>query len=350
MESHTCNKSTETLFFILYGVVGATIFVGNILACIVFLKTEKLRRNKMNVLLISLAAWDVLMSVLVVPFYAVYCGLGCDYSLTKYCWLMRGAKDCVKIATTLNLYAITYDRYIAVLQPLQYSSKMTSKRVAAILAVVWLLPLILAAIRNFWQHSGYDTRFANKLYDSIIVLGFVVLLVVLMLITNVRIMRAIRKQAERKKRDSQNTTVASTTRRKGTIACVTVVLVFVICWVPRALYNFSYIINPPGLASPLFFRVCFLFLFLQSSLNPFIYWFYREEFRQAVFLLLGCRRVIERAESVLSALRTVSFLSETVQMQTDIGTESFPKCHEKGSEQSQTAPNIQMTSYTIVHG
>lgn len=258
MENATCNASTETVFFILYGVIGVIIFTGNLFACAVFLATEKLRQSKMNVLLVSLAMWDILMSVLVVPFYAVYCGRGCEYSLHNYCWLMRGAKDFVKIGTTLNLYAITYDRYIAVLRPLQYESRITTKRVSAMLAVVWCLPMILAGIRNFWQHSGSDTRFANKLYDSIIVLGFVVLLVVLMLRTNVKIMRAIRKQAEREKRDLQSH-VMSPQRLKGTVACVTVVLVFVICWLPRAVYNFSFIVDPPGLASPLFleYASCF---------------------------------------------------------------------------------------------
>lgn len=342
MGNATCETSTETLFFILYGVIGIIIFTGNLFTCVVFLTTEKLRQSKMNVLLVSLAAWDMLMSVLVAPFYAVYCGLGCEYSLREYCWLMRGAKDCVKIGTTLNLYAITYDRYIAVLQPLQYGSKMTSKRVTAMLAVVWCLPVILAGIRNFWQHSASDPRFANKLYDSIIVLGFVVMLVVLMLRTNVKIMKAIRKQAEREKRerDLQNNVISSQ-RRKGTVACVTVVLVFIICWLPRAVYNFSFIVNPPGLANPLFFRICFLFLFVQSALNPMIYWFYRSEFRRAAFGLLSCHRVVERAESVLLALRTLSFLSGTAPIQADAG---IVELSDKGHAKS----NIHLTSYKTV--
>ncbi|KAL9955446.1 hypothetical protein ACROYT_G036774 [Oculina patagonica] len=342
MGNTTCDTSTETLFFILYGVIGVVIFTGNLFACVVFLTTEKLRQSKMNVLLVSLAVWDILMSVLVVPFYAIYCGRGCEYSFRSYCWLMRGAKDCVKIGTTLNLYAITYDRYIAVLKPLQYSSKITSKRVTAMLAVVWCLPMILAGIRNFWQHSGADPRFANKLYDSIIVLGFVVLLVVLMLRTNLKILRAIRKQAEREKRDLQNNvTVMSSQGRKGTIACVTVVLVFVICWLPRAVYNFSFIVEPPGLASPLFFRICFLFLFVQSAVNPLIYWFYRSEFRRAAYRLLRCHLVVERAESMLSALRTLSFLSENAQIQADAGTV-------ERSEKTHAKPNILLTSYKTV--
>lgn len=341
MGSYTCSTSIEILFFVLYGVIGVIILTGNFFALVVFLTTEKLRRSKMNVLLVSLATWDVLMSLLVAPFYAVYCGRGCQYSLRSYCWLMRGAKDCVKIGTTLNLYAITYDRYIAVLRPLQYTSKLTPKRITSMLAVVWSLPMILASIRNFWQHNGSDTRFANKLYDSIIVLGFVVLLVVLMLITNVKIMRAIRKQADRENRDVQ----LSRQTRKGTFACVTVVLVFVICWLPRAVYNFSYIVNPPGLASPLFFRICFLFLFVQSSLNPLIYWFYRAEFRRSAFRLLRCCRVVERAESVLSGFRTVSFLSDTgSQVQREAGILSS-SCFGDGSGKSRTKPSVYLTSY-----
>jgi len=343
MGNYTCSTSTEVLFFTLYGVIGVIIFTGNLFACVVFLTTEKLRRSKMNVLLVSLATWDILMSVLVVPFYAVFCGRGCEYSLRSYCWLMRGAKDCVKIGTTLNLYAITYDRYIAVLHPLQYGSKITPKRITFMLAVVWCLPMILASIRNFWEHNGADSRFANKLYDSIIVLGIVVLLVVLMLITNVKIMRAIRKQADRETRDFK----LSGQTRKGTFACVTVVLVFVICWLPRAVYNFSYIINPPGLASPLFFRICFLFLFIQSSLNPLIYWFYRTEFRRAAFRLLRCHRVVERAESVLSTFRTVSFLSDTApHLQREAGILG-PSCFGDGSGKSHSKPSVYLTSYKM---
>lgn len=343
MGNYTCSTSTEILFFISFGVIGVLIFTGNLFACVVFLTTEKLRRSKMNVFLVSLATWDILMSVLVVPFYAVYCGRGCEYSLRSYCWLMRGAKDCVKIGTTLNLYAITYDRYNAVLRPLQYGSTITPKRVTSMLAVVWCLPMILASIRNFWQHNGSDSRFANKLYDSIIVLGFVVLLVVLMLITNVKIMRAIRKQADREKRDFQ----LSRQMRKGTFACVVVVLVFVFCWLPRAVYNFSYIVNPPGLASPLFFRICFLSLFIQSSLNPLIYWFYRAEFRRAAFRLLRCQCVVKRAESVLSAFRTVSFLSDTApQVQGEAGF-AGPTCFGDGSGKSHSKPSVYLTSYKM---
>lgn len=344
MEHATCSESIETLFFILFGVLGVIILTGNIFACVVFLITAKLRGSNMNILLVSLATWDILMSVFVVPFYAVFCGLGCEKALKSYCWLMRGAKDCVKIGTTLNLYAITYDRYVAVLQPLRYKSKVTSTRVIGMLTVVWLLPLLLAGIRNSWQHSfdKPEVRFANKIYDSVIVLGLVVFLVVLMLITNIKIIRAIRKQAKRERRDLQNKSLTSQ-QRKGTTACVIVTLVFMVCWVPRTVYNFSFIVDPPGLASPLFFRICFLFLFIQSSLNPFIYWFYRTEFRKAAFSLLRWRLVTKRAESMTSTPRTQSFLAETAK----VATVELMRFRKK-SEELRMEPENFLTQHKII--
>lgn len=292
-----CIRSIELAFWVLYSLVGITIFIGNGFTCMVFLTSKRLRKNFMNVFLVSLACWDILMAIFVVPFYATYCSRGCEYSLTEYCWLFRKAKDCVLIATTFNVCAITYDRYLAVVQPLHYGSKMTKRRVTAILAGVWTLPAVVAGIRSAWHHTkkNDDLRYANKLYDTILVVVFVMFAIFVLLVVNVKIMRAIKKHNERElteqsKRTAWKARMEKTKRRKGTRACILVVFVFMICWLPRIVYNFSYMIKPPGLASPLFLRLAFFCLYLQSSANPFIYSFYRSEFRRAALRLVKWRR------------------------------------------------------------
>ena len=294
----SCNRKVEIVFWILYSVVGITIFIGNSFTCIVLLASKRLRNIFMNVFLVSLAFWDVLMAIFVVPFYAIHCSHGCEYSLTKYCWLLRKAKDCVLIATTFNICAITYDRYLAVVRPLHYGAKMTKRRVILILAGVWTVPVILAGIRSAWHHTKEnedDLRYANKLYDSILVIVFVIFSILVLMVANVKIMKAIKKQKERElteqsRRAAWRTTVETTRWRKGTTACVLVVFMFIICWLPRIVYNLSYIIKPPGLASPLFLRLAFFCLYLQSSANPFVYSFYRIEFRRAAFKLVRWRK------------------------------------------------------------
>ena len=291
-----CIRTIELAFCILYSLIGITIFIGNTFTCVVFLTSKRLRKSFMNVFLVSLAFWDVLMAIFVVPFYAVFCSRGCEYSLTHYCWLFRKAKDCVLMATTFNICAITYDRYLAVVRPLHYGAKMTKRRVTVILAGVWTLPAVVAGIRNAWNHTkeNDELRYANKLYDTVIIMVFVIVSIFGLLVVNLKVMRAIKKHNERdftvqSRRTAWRTTMDKTKRRKGTRACVLVVFVFMICWLPRIVYNLSYIIKPPGLASPLFFRLAFFCLFLQSSANPFIYSFYRSEFRRAAFKLVKWR-------------------------------------------------------------
>ena len=294
-----CDKSIEILFWILYSLIGILIFIGNSFTCVVFVTSKRLRANFMNVFLVSLACWDVLTSIFVIPFYAVYCSRGCKYSLVEYCWLFRGAKDYILLASTLNICAITYDRYVAVIRPLHYGAKMTKRRVLTILAGVWTLPAVVAGIRSAWHHTeleGNELRYVNKLYDSILTILFVIFSILVLLVVNVKIMMAIKKHSKReitevsRRRAWQTTTSEERKRKKGTRACILVVFVFLVCWLPRIVYNISYIIKPPGLTSPLFLKLAFFFIFLQSSTNPFIYSFYRSEFRTAALRLIKWRK------------------------------------------------------------
>ena len=77
-------------------------------------------------------------------------------------------------------------------------------------------------------------------------------------------------------------------RRKGTMSCVLIVLIFIISWLPRAFFNFCSLFGRSDLASPLLRKLSLFFIFCQSSVNPIIYSFFRNDFRQAA------RRLIKR--------------------------------------------------------
>lgn len=300
-----CNKTQEVIFLVAYAVVGLVMFAGNAFVCFVFIAAKKLRRNNMNIFLLSLSVSDVLMSVIVIPFYTVHCFQDCSHFLTHHCWLLRKARDFALCATTLNICAITYDRYLAILRPLQYMAKMTRLRVGAILAVVWLIPVTVAATRNTWYHSTDELQrhLTGKLYDIGIIIAPVIIFQAVILVVNTKIICKIRKHRRPKQRtgafslpdqlqieqESEESTTADVSRlKKGTTSCVVVVLTFVACWLPKTVHNFSYVVDTPDavLSSPLFFRICFLFLFIQSSFNPFIYTLYRAQFRRAARALI----------------------------------------------------------------
>lgn len=305
-----CNKTQEVFFLVAYAVVGALMFAGNAFVCLVFIASKKLRRNYMNIFLLSLSVSDMLMAVLVIPFYTVHCFQDCLHSLTHYCWLLSKARDFAFGATTLNICAITYDRYLAILRPLQYSTKMTRLRVAVVLSAVWLLPLVVATTRNVWYHTTEEQNrhLTGKLYDIAIIIVPVILSQTVMVLVNINIICKIQKHKKPARRFQAlsaanqlnllqaecKSTKEVSRLRKGTTSCVVVVLTFVACWLPKTVHNFSYVADTPDtvLSSPLFFRICFLFLFIQSSFNPFIYSFYRAQFRKAARTIItrwrGC--------------------------------------------------------------
>ncbi|XP_068674166.1 adenosine receptor A2a-like [Montipora foliosa] len=297
-----CNEILDLIFSIINGIIALIILAGNSLTCVIFLSTKHLRQQYMNVFLVSLAISDILMAVMVVPGYAAFC-TECNYLTMDSCWILAQTKDVVFSSTFFSLLAITYDRYLAVLRPLRYNSKMTRRKVICMLVAIWVTPAIVAAARNIWWLTQADekAREINQVYNVILVFTLVFLPAFVMALVNALIVRAIQTQnrkilppARNLEVDHKNNDIflketrsENARKRKGTTACATVVLVFVLSWIPRSVYNFGFVFGNGDLVTPLLVKLSMLFLLLQSCANPFIYSFYRADFRQAARQLLS---------------------------------------------------------------
>lgn len=303
----SCNRTLELVFWILYGSTGVVILAGNFLTFLVFVSTKRLRQSYMNVFLLSLAAADLMMAAFVVP-YAVFC-TGCEYTPSKHCWLMAGLKDIALSGTVFSLAAISIDRFLAVVRPLRYQNDMTTTRVTLILIGVWSLGCIIALIRNTWLHTktAEEALRIDKIYNSILVFAFALLPILAILSMNVKIIQAIRSQSrrvrpERNREDAEQSKPETRSQlkraRRGTLACVLVVFVFLVCWMPLAFTNFSFVFGRRDLVSDLLVKIAWLLLLFQSSANPFIYSFFRSEFRQAAFKLICCKFTGTRAVAI----------------------------------------------------
>lgn len=218
----------------------------------------------------------------------------------------------------LNLLAITYGRHLALLRPLHYASTMTRRKVFALLLGVWITPLVVSSSRNIWQHSWDEkaVKHTNTVYNAILSTLFGFLPIPILLFVNLKIMRAIKSHQSRihaeiveslsftNHTDRGLTEVALTDkefvsasmneqnhrnisrRKKGTMSCVLVVLIFVISWIPRIFLNFCNLFGRKDLASPLLGKFSLSLILFQSSVNPIIYSFYRNDFRQAARRLM----------------------------------------------------------------
>lgn len=298
-----CKETLEVVFWILYGIAGVVILAGNLLTFLVFVTTKRLRQSYMNIFLVNLAAADIMMAVLVAPGYAAFCNSRhCSYPMSKYCWLMAGLKDVAFAGTVLNLAAISFDRFLAVLRPLRYQIYMTKRSVCCILVGVWGLSSIIALIRNAWLHtkSEEEAQKIDKIYNSTLIFTFALLPILIIFGVNVRIIQAIRRQDRRvgQERNSVRGTTNGerearleiTKAKRGTISCVLVVFVFLFSWLPLAFVNFSFVFGRADLVGDVLVKIAWLCLFVQSSANPFIYSFYRSDFRQAGIALIFQRK------------------------------------------------------------
>ncbi|CAH0399820.1 unnamed protein product [Chilo suppressalis] len=132
-----------TTIVVLSIVIISTIF-GNILV-ILGVFTYKPLRIVPNFFIVSLAAADLAVAVLVMPLNVAYSTLGRWLWGKDLCkmWLTCDIMSCT--SSILNLCAIALDRYWAITDPINYAHKRTLKRVLFQITMVWILSLIISS-------------------------------------------------------------------------------------------------------------------------------------------------------------------------------------------------------------
>ncbi|XP_063147189.1 5-hydroxytryptamine receptor 1B [Candoia aspera] len=118
-----------------------------------------------NYLIASLAVTDLLVSLLVMPISTMYTVTGkwtlgqivCDI------WLSSDITCCT--ASILHLCVIALDRYWAITDAVEYSTKRTPKRAAGMIALVWIFSISISIPPFFWQQSKAE-EMANCVVNS----------------------------------------------------------------------------------------------------------------------------------------------------------------------------------------
>lgn len=299
----SCDQALETTFLVLNTSFGAVTLLGNLSVFLSIATRPRLRRQPMNLFIASLAITDIIMATVVVPSYSLFC-IGClEYSVSKYCWFMEGSKDIALASSIHNLLAISYDRALAVFKPLQYPVLMNRRKATFILFIVWSLTLAIALIRNFWNHTltGEELSAINNKYNAILLIIVLLIPSITISVVNIKIIRTIQKQARQvfalgNLQDADKTVSAESQSEmarkwKGTTACAVVVFVFVASWIPRISFNIRSVITTDLSSDTLLQKLSIFFFIVQSSVNPFVYSFYRADIRRATLKLLSCNKL-----------------------------------------------------------
>uniref|UniRef100_A0A3Q1GGK9 Alpha-2B adrenergic receptor n=1 Tax=Acanthochromis polyacanthus TaxID=80966 RepID=A0A3Q1GGK9_9TELE len=117
--------------------------VGNILVIIAVLTSRSLK-GAQNLFLVSLAAADILVATLIIPFslanelqgYWAFSSIWCEI------YLALDVLFCT--SSIVHLCAIALDRYLSISRPVSYGAKRTPLRIKAAIIVVWLISAVIS--------------------------------------------------------------------------------------------------------------------------------------------------------------------------------------------------------------
>lgn len=116
---------------------------------------QKLRSQRQNWLLVSLAIADLLVGALVMPLTTIYeiAGVWVIGNFLCEAWL---ALDVLFVtASILHICIISLDRYWSVTQPLTYPIKRTPTRISTLIGLAWFFSLLICSppVIGIWEHK-----------------------------------------------------------------------------------------------------------------------------------------------------------------------------------------------------
>ncbi|XP_039674488.1 trace amine-associated receptor 13c-like [Perca fluviatilis] len=250
-----------------------------------------------NILLLSLAVSDLLVGLVLIPVEILRrtsCWFLGDFVCATYILICI----IIPLATISDIVLISADRYVAICDPLHYTTKVTTRRVKFCVCLCWLcsvtysllfvkdLPTLPGSYRYCYGECFIDPDYSSLLFD--LVVNFIVPVTVIVALylrvfaVAVSQARAMRSHITAVTLHHSVTPKAKKSELKAARKLGVLVLVFLLCACP--LYILTWAPYSLTMASLLHFSV--ILYFSNSCLNPVIYAFLYPWFRKAVKLIV----------------------------------------------------------------
>ncbi|XP_034998486.1 teleost multiple tissue opsin b [Hippoglossus stenolepis] len=314
------------------GFIGSVGFLSNFLVLTLFCRYRALR-TPMNLLLVSISTSDLLVCVLGTPFSFA--------ASTQGRWLI-GRTGCVwygfvnaflGIVSLISLAVLSYERYCTMMEPTMaddrdYHTVLGGIAFSWLYSVAWTIPPLLGWSRYGPEGPGttcsvdWQTQTPNNI--SYIICLFIFCLVVpfiVMLYSYSKLLLAIRQV--------RSSVVASRREQRVLVMVVTMVVGYLVCWLPYGVAALTATFGSHDLLTPEATIMPSLLAKFSTVINPFIYIFMNKQFYRCFKAFLNCS-VPERG----SSLKTFSRATKTLR------TGRQDKEHHMSAKgPSATAPN-----------
>lgn len=135
-------QATAAIAAVITFLILFTIF-GNVLVIIAVLTSRSLRAPQ-NLFLVSLAAADILVATLIIPFSLANELMGYWYFGRTWCKAYLALDVLFCTASIVHLCAISLDRYWSVSRAIKYNTERTPRRIKCTIFIVWLISAVIS--------------------------------------------------------------------------------------------------------------------------------------------------------------------------------------------------------------
>jgi len=356
----TSAQTIEIAFTIIKSVLMLIIMLGavfgNILVVTAVMRFERLRGAITNYFIVSLACADFLVAILVMPFNASI-EISGKWQFGRFmCDIFNSNDVLFSTASILHLCCISMDRYIAIMHPFKYESKMTRFRVFVMIAITWVSSILISyiPIQSHW-YTTKDTlqEMADKPEDCLFIVNKIYALVsssisfwipcTIMVFVYLKIYMEARRQETQIKQcgyhikcqrsselnslnddQSERRNERKRMRREHKAAKTLGVIMgaFVLCFLPFfSWYLVTTLCGDSCPYPPLLGSMLFWLGYFNSCLNPIIYAYFNRDFRSAFKKLLRIHKLLgsnsDNQSNVMMAPGITENRDNAVQLKTE---------------------------------
>lgn len=332
---------------ILYGLVGAVGLCGNTLVIYVVLRFSKMQ-TVTNMYILNLALADE-MFLSGLPFLLTTMIYGSWPFGGAMCKIYMTTTSINQFTSSLLLTVMSADRYIAVCHPIQSPRFRTAAIAKLVCLTAWTVSAILmvpiymyASILKtgpyiscniYWPESEHmNGEMAFTLYAF--TLGFAVPLLLILVFYFLVICRLRRVGPKNKSKEKKRT------HRKVTYLVLTVVTVYVICWLPYWCAQMWLTFMPADSGQNTFSFTMMLttgcLSYANSAVNPVLYAFLSDNFKKSFTKAFTCAAGAD-VNALLHVENSVFPKSLTKKVLSQRSDKSLPNSLEKPNEQKKAA-------------
>ena len=298
-----CQREMTNIFYFSYvancfanGFLCYTAVTLNILVIQVIRKTTSLSNKTLKTLLLSLAASDLGVGLVVQPLYIALLAMemkhitenSLNYDNIYKAFLLTA--NMFGFASFFCVTALSADRFLSVHFNLRYRELVTHRRVVGVVISIWVISAFLSLIRIFISKEIMYLIFATIEFTCIISAAYFSFKIYVATRSHTGQIRA--QQVQRSSQNGEIRISHVTSLQTSVVITIALYLLFLVCYLPQMSVLFVTAVFGQSEFLKMLLHHTTTLVFLNSSLNPMIYCWKMRRVRKAV--LHSLRRTFSR--------------------------------------------------------